>query len=110
MYNIEDAMFSCPVEALSTILGKKWVAIIIWKLQDKKMRFSQLQKEVEGCTKKMLTQQLEVLIQNGILINEKSSNNNIVTSIYYLSDSGIELLPVMEKMISWSDHHLVCDH
>jgi len=109
MYNTENTAFSCPVEALSTILGKKWVAIIIWKLQDRKMRFGELQREVEGCTKKMLTQQLEILIQNGIVINEKTTNNNIVISIYYLSEAGLELLPVMEKMISWSDHYLICN-
>lgn len=108
MYNTEDAMFSCPIEALSTILGKKWIAIIIWKLQNRKMRFGELQREVEGCTKKMLTQQLEILIHNGIVINEKTNNNNIVTSFYYLSEAGLELLPIMEKMIYWSDYHLIC--
>lgn len=108
MYNTEEAMFSCPIEALSTILGKKWIAIIIWKLQDRKMRFGELQREVEGCTKKMLTQQLEVLVQNGILVNEKTNKNNIVTSIYYLSDAGLKLLPIMEDMIYWSNHYLEC--
>lgn len=108
MYNTEEALFSCPIEALSTILGKKWIAIIIWKLQNKKMRFGELQREVEGCTKKMLTQQLEILIQNGIIINEKTNSNNIITSIYYLSEAGLELLPIMEKMFCWSDHHLIC--
>lgn len=109
MYNIEDTMCNCPVEALSTILGKKWVAIIIWTLQDRKMRFGQLHREVKDCTKKMLAQQLEVLAQNGIIINEKMTPNNTLISVYYLSEAGLELLPVMEKMISWSDRHLICD-
>ena len=52
MYNIDEIIYECPVEALSTILGKKWVAIIIWKLQNNKMRFGELQRAVEGCTKK----------------------------------------------------------
>ena len=71
MYNIDEIIYDCPVEALSTILGKKWVAIIIWELQNNKMRFGELQRAIEGCTKKMLTQQLDLLIKHNIVMNEK---------------------------------------
>lgn len=109
MYNIDDTIYDCPVEALSNILGKKWVAIIIWKLQGEKMRFGELQRAVEGCSKKMLTQQLELLIDNSIVINDKKIDNNTVESTYYLSKSGLSLLPIMEKMICWSNRNLVCN-
>ncbi|CEN78613.1 HxlR family transcriptional regulator [[Clostridium] sordellii] len=29
MYNIDEITYDCPVEALSNILGKRWVAIIV---------------------------------------------------------------------------------
>ncbi len=29
-YNVDDIIYDCPVEALATILGKKWVAHMIW--------------------------------------------------------------------------------
>ena len=64
MYNVDEIMYECPVEALSNILGKKWVAVIIWTMQDQKMRFGELQRAIEGCSKKMLTQQLELLMDN----------------------------------------------
>ncbi|MBQ1793713.1 MAG: helix-turn-helix transcriptional regulator, partial [Peptostreptococcaceae bacterium] len=44
MYNIDEIIYECPVEALSNILGKKWIAIIIWELQNNKMRFGELQR------------------------------------------------------------------
>lgn len=109
MYNIDEIIYNCPVEALSNILGKKWVAIIIWNLQDKKMRFGELQRAVDGCSKKMLTQQLDLLIEHKIINNEKNITNNIVESTYYLSESGLKLLPIMEKMISWSNSNLSCN-
>lgn len=108
MYNIDEIIYECPIEALSNILGKKWIAIIIWNLQDNKMRFGELQRAVEGCTRKMLTQQLDVLIEHEIVINDKKVNNNIVESTYYLSEAGLNLLPIMEKMISWSNKNLSC--
>ncbi|MDA3732005.1 helix-turn-helix domain-containing protein [Niameybacter massiliensis] len=110
MYNIDEIIYSCPVEALSNILGKKWIAIIIWKLQDNKMRFGELQRAIDGCTKKMLIQQLDVLIDQGIVINDKKVSNNSVESTYYLSEAGIKLLPIMANMMAWSNQHLPCGH
>lgn len=108
MYKIDEIIYECPVEALANILGKKWVAGIIWNIKDEKIRFGELQRTLEGCSKKMLTQQLELLIDNNIIGNEKKITNNVVESTYYLSDSGLLLLPIMEKMISWSDSNLSC--
>lgn len=108
MYNVEEIIYKCPVEALSNILGKKWVAEIIWTLQDNKMRFGELQRTLDGCSKKMLKQQLDLIINQGIIINEKNTSNNTVESTYYLSESGLELLPIMEKMMSWSNSNLSC--
>ncbi|MBC6003045.1 winged helix-turn-helix transcriptional regulator [Paraclostridium tenue] len=110
MYNIDEIIYDCPVEALSTILGKKWVAIIIWELQSNKMRFGELQRAVEGCTKKMLIQQLDLLIKHNIVINDKKTYKNTVESTYYLSESGLKLLPIMKNMIYWSNENLSCDN
>lgn len=108
MYNVDEIIYGCPVEALSSILGKKWVAEIIWQIKEQKIRFGELQRRVEGCSKKVLTQQLELLIDNNIIINDKKTVNNIVESTYYLSNSGLALLPIMEKMIKWSNNNLLC--
>ena len=109
MFKIDKVIYDCPVEALSNILGKKWVAVIIWEIQKEKIRFGELQRRIAGCSKKMLTQQLELLIENNIIIKEKKTINNTVESTYYLSDSGLKLLPIMENMIYWSNSNLSCD-
>ena len=73
MYNVNDMTYDCPVEALSNILGKKWVGKILWVIQDNKIRFGELQRNIEGCSKKMLTQQLDLLIENNIVIRDKKT-------------------------------------
>ncbi len=108
MYNIDESRYDCPIEALSNILGKKWVAAIIWELQHNKMRFGELQRSVNGCSKKVLAQQLDLLIENDIIINDKKVINNIVESTYYLSKSGVSLIPIMQTMIYWSNSNLSC--
>lgn len=108
MYNIDDVIFDCPIEALSSILGKKWVAAIIWTINEKKVRFGELQRSLDGCSKKMLTQQLDLLISYKLVENDKKMENNIVESNYYLSETGLSLLPVMKGMINWSNSNLAC--
>ncbi|MGL6173895.1 MAG: winged helix-turn-helix transcriptional regulator [Cellulosilyticaceae bacterium] len=108
MFSSNDVMFSCPVEALSSILGKKWVPMIIWVLKDEKKRFGELQKLIEGCSKKMLNQQLDLLIRNGIVANDKSQSNNTVESFYYLTNKGVTLMPIIESMIIWGEKNLKC--
>lgn len=107
-FQVEDIIYGCPVEALANILGKKWVATIIWQLKGEKKRFGELQRLVDGCTKKMLTQQLDLLINQGIVVNEKVTQNNSVESTYYLSESGLLLLPLVENMIMWGNTNLRC--
>lgn len=106
MFISNRTIFECPVEALSNILGKKWVPMLIWSLKDDAKRFGELQKEMEGCSKKMLAQQLEMLMIDGIVGNNKNMYNNITESFYYLTDKGRSLLPIVESMIIWGSENL----
>ena len=108
MYKTDEKNYDCAVEALSNILGKKWVGQIIWNLRNDTKRFGELQRDLDGCSKKMLTQQLEILIKNKIVLNDKKEINNIVESTYYLSESGKTLLEVIEGMMRWSTLNLEC--
>jgi DNA-binding HxlR family transcriptional regulator len=107
MYKLSDMTYDCPIEQLFNILGKKWVAKIIWKIHDNKIRFGELQRSIDGCSKKMLVQQLELLIENNIVINDKKLINNNIESTYYLSESGLTILNVMKKMVDWSNEYSV---
>ena len=78
-------------------------------IKDNKVRFGELQRLLKGCSKKMLSQQLELLMENKIIINDKKTINNIIESTYYLSESGMLLLPILEKMISWGNINLSCE-
>ncbi|MDU3324397.1 MAG: helix-turn-helix domain-containing protein [Escherichia coli] len=66
---MDNNKFKCPIEALSNILGKKWVFNIIWFLREDKKRFSEIQKYLEGCSRKVLSQQLDLLFIIEILLS-----------------------------------------
>ncbi len=49
---------NCPVKITTEIIGGKWKPLILFYLQGRTRRFSELRKLIPGATKKMLTQRL----------------------------------------------------
>lgn len=62
------------------------------------MGFGELQRIIEGYTKKMLTQQLDLLIKHNIVMNEKKTYKDTVELTYYLSKGGLKLLTIIWKL------------
>ena len=104
----DEVSINCPIQALGAIIGKKWVGKIIWMLRDDKKRYGELQRMLPGCSKKMLSQQLELLIEYKIVINEKFEENNKIESFYFLTPKGQELVPVIHDMMEWGSDVMGC--
>src|ERR687892_558760 len=51
-------------------VANKWAFLIIEALGERTLRFSELRKEVEGVSHKMLTQNLRMLERNGLVDRE----------------------------------------
>lgn len=89
-------------EALRVLEGK-WKMVIIVQLFASKtpMRFSELERRVEGVNQKMLIQQLKGLEKDGII------TRNVYPEVpprveYALSDLGIALGPAIEALVDWA--------
>lgn len=107
-WNCEDAerrkhWAATTVEALKVIEGK-WKIIIISQLFAAKapLRFSDLQRMIEGVNQKMLIQQLKQLESDGI-ISRKAYAEVPPRVEYSLDELGIALGPSMEALISWAE-------
>ena len=89
-------------EALRVLEGK-WKIVIIFQLFAAKgpLRFSELERRVEGVNQKMLIQQLKELAKDGIV------TRNIYPQVppkveYSLSEMGLALGPSIEALIDWT--------
>lgn len=87
----------CPVELTALILRKKWVPTIIFSLKDTELRLGELQRSL-GCSKKILIEQLNILVLHKIVENRKVYKGNIIESYYSLTSCGDELLPILKDM------------
>lgn len=95
----------CPVEATLELIGGKYKALILWHLADRKLRFSQLRREIGGITPKMLTQQLRELETHALIHREVFP---IVPPKveYSLTDLGRSLIPLLVAMRDWGSGYL----
>lgn len=108
VWNCEDpknrlAWAAATTEALRVLEGK-WKIIIICQLFAAKgpLRFSDLERLVEGVNQKMLIQQLRQLETDGIVT--RTVYPQVPPRVEYaLSAAGIALGPAMEALIDWAE-------
>ena len=96
---------NCPVEATVELSGGKYTALILWRLSEGKLRFSQLREKIHGVTPKMLTQQLrELEAQN--LIHREVYPMVPPKVEYSLTELGESLMPLLVAMRDWGTVYL----
>lgn len=58
--------YTCPLEIVHDVMKGKWKTIILYQLKDGPKSLSELEKEIEGISQKMLLEQLGELMQFGL--------------------------------------------
>lgn len=58
----------CPTRGLLDRIGDRWTVLIIGILGERDARFSELRREIEGISQKMLTQTLRQLERDGLVL------------------------------------------
>lgn len=86
------------------VMGGKWKALILFLLSGRTMRFSELQKEIDGITQKMLTQQLRELEADNIV--KRKVYPEVPPKVEYsLTEHGKSLIPILLTMEDWGRSH-----
>ena len=88
-------------------MGGKWNPLIIYLLdKNTVMRFSELHKQIEGITQKMLTQQLRELEADKIV--KRKVYPEVPPKVEYsLSEKGKTLIPILDLMCQWGEKNLI---
>jgi DNA-binding HxlR family transcriptional regulator len=92
---------ACPMTRTVGQIGNKWKPIIINIIQRRTMRFGQLAAIIPIITRKVLSEQLKELVEDGIL--QRDSFEEALPRVEYsLTDKGVALLPVLRSMLEWN--------
>lgn len=90
------------VKAATQILGDKWTPIILRHFVNQKtVRFCQVQDLVAGINPRTLSARLDSLEQEGII--SKSATTSESRCEYSLTDKGEALIPILRDMQAWSE-------
>jgi len=92
---------SCSMTRAMATLGSKWKPIIIHTINTRKLRFGQLSALIPLITRKVLTEQLKELEEDGILFRESFSELPPRVE-YSLTQKGLALLPILLSVCEWN--------
>lgn len=82
-------------------IGNKWKPIIISVIEKKTVRFGQLDAFIPNITRKVLTEQLKELEEDGII--ERTAYKEIPPRVEYnLTEQGLALLPIIASIKEWN--------
>ena len=103
MLTIEE-LPECPVATTVQLIGNKWKLLILRNLMGKTQRFTDFIKTVPGISKKVLTDNLRALENDGII------NREVFAEVpprveYSLSELGQTLKPILDAMWEWGNEY-----
>lgn len=90
-----------PVNAILARIGDKWSVLVISYLGNGTMRFSELRREIDGISQKMLTSTLRGLERDGY-VTRKVTPTIPPRVDYALTDLGRELLAPLRALGEWA--------
>ncbi|HJM04024.1 MAG TPA: helix-turn-helix domain-containing protein [Candidatus Saccharimonadaceae bacterium] len=90
------------VKAATQVLGDKWSPQILrYFVNEKNVRFCQIQDLVEGINPRTLSARLDALENQGIIIKQPTTSESRCE--YSLTEKGECLIPILKDMQAWSD-------
>jgi len=96
----------CPISCSLEIWGDKWSLLIIRDLMLKKeCTYGEFLKADEKIATNILATRLQNLLDNGI-IDKKDHPDNKLKILYFLTQKGIDLIPVIVEINLWGDQYL----
>ncbi len=91
----------CPVATCVQLIGNKWKLLILRNLiYNENQRFTDFVKSIPGISKKVLTDDLRALEEDGII--EREAFAEVPPRVVYsLSPLGKTLKPILDAMLEW---------
>lgn len=100
----------CPITSALDIVGDKWTLVIIKQmLMEGKKTFKGFFESDESIASNILSSRLKMLEEYRI-ITKVNMLNNKKSSIYILTEKGLNLTPTLLELTLWSEENLTQFH
>ncbi|QFG52729.1 winged helix-turn-helix transcriptional regulator [Chryseobacterium sp.] len=96
----------CPLARGLDVFGDKWTLLILRDIAFYgKTTFGELSRMEEGIASNTLAQRLEKLVNLELLTKTNSETNKLIYH-YRITEKGLDLIPVLQNILQWSEKHL----
>ena len=92
----------CAIERGMRIIGGKWTGSILWHVKDGPVRFNDLARMIGGASKKMITERLRQLEQQG-LVRREVMETSPVSVQYSVTPLGATAVGFLDELRKWSE-------
>lgn len=93
--------YTCPLELTHDMIKGKWKPIILWRLRLGNTSLSQLEKDINGITQKMLLEQLKELMEYGLVDKKVFDGHPLKVEYFLTEDRGkriMDALVIMQRL------------
>lgn len=95
----------CPSRTILNHLTSRWGVLVMIVLRNGTKRFSEIRREIEGVSERMLTETLKQLEQDGMLV--RKSYNTVPPHVEYsLTVHGIQAAEKIHSLVDWLEENL----
>ena len=95
----------CPLTAALAAIGGKWKLILVYWLAESPRHFAALRRAMPGMTPKVLAEQLQELVDDGLVAREPEGRAP-ARVVYSLTEYGHSVVPLVESVRLWGRSHL----
>lgn len=95
-------LYGCPVEFALDVLGGKWKTVILARIKERPMRYSELRRMIPSLSEKMLSQRLGELTESGFVCLKAGVDGK---ERYALTRGGRELAATLQALYDWGVTH-----
>ena len=93
--------YSCPVGKTIELISGRWKPIILYLIQHDINRFGLLQKRMPKISRKVLTEQLRDLENQGLINREVRVSSYPQEVFYFLTEKGSSLRELIDQIFNW---------
>jgi DNA-binding HxlR family transcriptional regulator len=99
-----DPREGCEVRQILDRVADKWSLLVIALLDSRTLRFSELQREIDGISQRMLTVTLRQLERDGLV--RRTVYPVVPPRVEYeLTPLGATLLDTIQSLVTWTEEH-----
>ncbi|MES9542931.1 MULTISPECIES: helix-turn-helix domain-containing protein [unclassified Actinomadura] len=103
---MEHTVAGCRAREILDRIGDKWSLLVIALLGEGTKRFTELKREIDGISQRMLTVTLRGLERDGIVI--RTVYPVVPPRVEYtLTPMGATLMDAAGTLVAWAEDHLV---